>query len=232
MRNMIVNALSEGWHHANIKERYLTMRMLRDFGDEQYHGSPILQDIFEHLVANDAIDNKDISTEYRGPGNTVPTLNVRLSPSFTLHIEKPSRGLRVMVNDSIPVVLYPGTAANVVMWVIRQKQRFDKYLEEWELLFGESAKINKGKRMAFLAIKAIFTEAMKDYPELKYEIIEQKRRARILVEIPNSNLSTFVDGWWSSYQQLLPRQIESLKSLIDAHRNSVIKRFYSSRSYH
>ena len=232
MRNMMVSTLSEGWNHDSIKERFLTMRMARDFGEECYFGSPTLQDIFDHLIAHDVIDNKDISTEYCGQGGTVPRLNVRLSPTFSLHMEKKLRGLYVKVNESVPMCLNPGNAANVVMWVIRQKRRLDEYLEEWEELLNESAKTVKGNRMAFLAIQAIFTEAMRDYPELKYEIIEQQRRARIIVEIPNSNICTFIDGWWGSYQQRLPRQIESLKLLIDAHRNSAIKRFYTTRSNH
>ena len=128
--------------------------------------------------------------------------------------------------------LTPSNAANVVIWVIRQKQNLDLYLQEWEELFKETAKKQKKEHMAFLAIKAIFTEAMRDYPKLKYEIVEQQRKARIKVEIPNSNLGVCIDGWWKSYQQRLPQQIESLKLLIDTHRNSAIKTFFTTRYIH
>ena len=80
--------------------------------------------------------------------------------------------------------------------------------------------------MAFLKIRAIFTEAMKDYPRLKYVIIEQKRRARIRVKIPNTDVGVYIDAWWGSYEEKLPPQIESLKLLLDAHRKSCLKNFF------
>lgn len=232
LQNMMASTLSGGWHHDNIKERFLTMRMERDYGEECYFGSPPLQDIFDHLIAYDAIDNKDISTEYCGQGGIIPRLNIRLSPTFSLHMERAPRGLYVKVNESVPMRLTPSNAANVVIWVIRQKQNLDLYLQEWEELFKETVKKQKKEHMAFLAIKAIFTEAMRDYPKLKYEIVEQQRKARIKVEIPNSNLGVCIDGWWKSYQQRLPQQIESLKLLIDTHRNSAIKTFFTTRYIH
>lgn len=225
MRNMVVDALSNGQDYGSVKEKFLTMRMVRDFGEECYFGSPSLQDIYDNLIACDIIDNKDISTEYIGQGRTVPRLNVRLSSVVCLHVGRTARGLSITVNESAPIFINPGNAANVLMWVIRQKQNLNLYLQEWEELFKESAKIIKGKRMAFLAIQAIFTEAMKDYPQLRYEIVEQKRRARIKVKIPNSNLGVCLDGWWGKYKEQLPKQIESLKALIEVHRNSAIKTY-------
>ena len=225
MRNMIVDSLSNGLEYGIIKEKFLTMRMVRDFGEECYFGSPSLQDIYDNLLGCGIIDNKDISTDYSGQGRTVPRLNVRLSSAVCLHVGRTARGLSITVNESAPMFMYinPGNAANVVMWVIRQKQNLNLYLQEWEELFKESAKTIKGKRMAFLAIQAIFTEAMKDYPQLRYEIVEQKRRARIKVKIPNSNLGVCLDGWWGKYKEQLPKQIESLKALIEVHRNSAIR---------
>lgn len=231
MRNMVVDALSNGQDCGSVKEKFLTMRMVRDFGEECYFGSPSLQDIYDNLIACDIIDNKDISTEYIGQGRTVPRLNVRLSPEVCLHVGRTTRGLSITVNESGPTFMYinPGNATNVLMWVIRQKRNLNLYLQEWEELFKESAKTVKGKRMAFLAIQAIFTEAMKDYPQLRYEIVEQKRRARIKVKIPNSNLGVCLDGWWGKYKEQLPKQIESLKALIEVHRNSAIKIYTTYR---
>lgn len=225
MRNMIVDALSNGLEYGIIKEKFLMMRMVRNFGEECYFGSPPLQDIYDNLLACDIIDNKDISTEYSGHGRTVPRLNVRLSSAVCLHMGRTARGLSITVNESAPMFINPGNATNVLMWVIRQKQNLNLYLQEWEELFKESAKTVKGKRMAFLAIQAIFTEAMKDYPQLRYEIVEQKRRARIKVKIPNSNLGVCLDGWWGKYKEQLPKQIESLKALIEVHRNSAIRTY-------
>jgi hypothetical protein len=80
--------------------------------------------------------------------------------------------------------------------------------------------------MAFLGIRAIFTEAMKDYPRIKFAVVEQKRRAKIMVQIPDTNLGVYIYAWWGSYKKQLPEQIESLKQLIRVHRKSTIKNFY------
>lgn len=72
--------------------------------------------------------------------------------------------------------------------------------------------------MDFLAIKAIFEEAMKEYPEVEYEMIMMSRKIKIEVKIPNTNFWMRLDGWWHSYKECLPRQIDELKALIDSHR--------------
>jgi hypothetical protein len=83
--------------------------------------------------------------------------------------------------------------------------------------------------MAFLGIRAIFTEAMKDYPRIKFAVVEQKRRAKIMVQIPDTNLGVYIYAWWGSYKKQLPPQIESLKQLLDAHRKTCLKNFFISR---
>ena len=90
-------------------------------------------------------------------------------------------------------------------------------MAEWESVLSRASKKCKGNRMAVLAIKAIFTEAMKDYPALKYDFVEQKRRMRIMVKLPNSRLGVAIDAWWGSYKKTLPSQIENLKTLIEVH---------------
>ena len=67
---------------------------------------------------------------------------------------------------------------------------------------------------------------MKEYPRVKYEIIEQKRRARIKVMIPNTHLGVNIDAWWGSYKESLPKQIESLKLLLKAHKKSNLTNFF------
>ena len=66
---------------------------------------------------------------------------------------------------------------------------------------------------------------MKDYSDIEYDIIEQKRRARIRVALPKGRLGVFLDAWWGSYKEKLPPQIESLKILIEAHRKSILTNF-------
>jgi hypothetical protein len=75
-------------------------------------------------------------------------------------------------------------------------------------------------------LEIAFTEAMKDYPQVKYELVEQKRRARIKVMIPNTHLGVYLDAWWGSYRESLPRQIESLKLIIEAHSKSTLTNFF------
>jgi hypothetical protein len=110
--------------------------------------------------------------------------------------------------------------------MIRQKQKLQEYIDSWDAVLETACKKAKLDRMAFLGIRAIFTEAMKDYPQIKYVIIEQKRRARIRVNIPNTDLGVYIDAWWGSYKKNLPQQIESLKMLLEAHRKSCLKSFY------
>ena len=76
-----------------------------------------------------------------------------------------------------------------------------------------------------VAIERIY-QLKKDYPRLKYVIVEQKRRARIRVKIPNTDVGVYIDAWWGSYEEKLPPQIESLKLLLDAHRKSCLKNFF------
>ena len=117
-------------------------------------------------------------------------------------------------------------AQDIALWMIRQKQNLEKYMEGWDAVLEKACKRAKSNRIAFLGIRAIFTEAMKEYPRVKYEIIEQKRRARIKVMIPNTHLGVNIDAWWGSYKESLPKQIESLKLLLKAHKKSNLTNFF------
>ena len=117
-------------------------------------------------------------------------------------------------------------AEDVAQWMIRQKQNFEKYMESWDAVLDIASKKAKSNRMAYLGVRAIFTEAMKDYPQLKYEFVEQKRRARIKVMIPDTRLGVYIDAWWGSYRERLPKQIESLKLILAAHKKSNLTDFF------
>ena len=121
------------------------------------------------------------------------------------------------------------SAALIALWMIRQKQKLEEYMAEWDVVLNIACKKAKLNRIAFLGIQATFNEAMKDYPRLKYVIVEQKRRARIRVKIPNTNLGVYIDAWWGSYKEQLPKQIESLKLLLDTHRKCGLKNFFVHR---
>jgi hypothetical protein len=117
-------------------------------------------------------------------------------------------------------------AKDIALWMIRQKRNLEQYMEGWDAVLNKAYQKAKSNRMAYLGIRALFTEAMKDYPRLKYVIIEQKRRARIKVMIPNTHLGVYLDAWWGSYKESLPKQIESLKRLLNAHKKSNLTNFF------
>ena len=120
----------------------------------------------------------------------------------------------------------PSQRLVIALWMIRQKQKLKEYLEGWDAVLDAACKKAKLNRIAFLGIQAIFNDAMKDYPKIKYVIVEQRRRARIRVKIPDSNLGVNIDAWWGSYKERLPKQIESLKLLLATHRKSCLKNFF------
>ena len=161
-----------------------------------------------------------------------PRLIVKLSPNCTLFAESNRSSLQVTINEKnlTTVYLKSYNAEDIALWMIRQKLNIDRYMEGWNDVLNKACKKAKGNRMALLAIRAIFTDAMEDYTDIKYEIIEQKRRARIRVTLPKGRLGVFIDAWWGSYKEKLPPQIESLKILIEAHRKNILTNFCSPKS--
>lgn len=105
---------------------------------------------------------------------------------------------------------------------------FEDYLNEWEPVLQKAAKKKKSRRMARLAIKASFAEAMKKYPYIKYEFFEQCRRVRIKVKFPDSNLGVYIDAWLGSYKRVLPEKIEQLGKMCDFLSDNKLTSFYIS----
>ena len=136
--------------------------------------------------------------------------------------------MHVTINEKILTSIYLKSyrAEDVALWLIRQKQHLDQYMAGWDAVLSQACKKAKSNRMAFLGIRAMITEAMKDYPRVKYQIIEQKRRARVKVMIPNTHLGVYLDGWWGSYRDSLPRQIESLRKILDVHSKSILTNYF------
>jgi hypothetical protein len=156
---------------------------------------------------------------------------VKLSPACTLFAEQSYDSLQVNINGKNLTVMYLKyyRPEDVALWMIRQKQKLDTYMKDWDDVLAIAYKKVKIDHMAYLGIKAIFTDAMKDYPRLKFTVMEQKRRAKIIVRIPDTNLGVYIYAWWGSYKKQLPPQIESLKQLLDAHRKTCLKNFFISR---
>ena len=178
------------------------------------------------------MEEKDYNVKMFGIVNiSVTRLSVKISPTCTLNIENVRGALQAKLNEKnrTTMSLQTTKAKDVAMWIIRQKENYENYLDEWNSVMKAVSKKAKGNRMSMLAIKAIFTEAMKEYPNLYYDLEEQKRRVRIRVKLPDSKLGVIIDAWWGSYKKRLPEQIEDLKVLIEVHSKTHIKDFFVSR---
>lgn len=230
----IRRALEDGRSNDDALDLYLKMNMENDLGNERpfIRKGPSPSDVHMNLIGNDVIDKDDFRLELT-KGTKIPTqrLVVKLSPTCTLYAEKSYASLQVTINEKNMTSIYLKSykAEDVALWMIRQKRHLEKYMEGWDAVLSQACKKAKSNRMAFLGIRAMITEAMQDYPRVKYQIIEQKRRARIKVMIPNTHLGVYLDAWWGSYRDSLPQQIESLKQILDVHSRSILTNFFVYR---
>lgn len=228
--NNIRSMLEEGRSNEDALAVFLKMNMMNDLSDERpfIRTGPTLSDIHMNLIGNEFISKDDFKLEMTKGNKPAQRLVVRLSPTCTLYAEMWHSSLQVTINEKMMTYMYLRNyrAQDIALWMIRQKQNLEKYMEGWDAVLEKACKRAKSNRIAFLGIRAIFTEAMKEYPRVKYEIIEQKRRARIKVMIPNTHLGVNIDAWWGSYKESLPKQIESLKLLLKAHKKSNLTNFF------
>ena len=233
INNNISKLLEEGKSNDVAFDFFLMMNMVNDLGPERpfITKAPTPAEVRIHLLGNDAIDKDDVKLEMTNAKIPIQRLVVRLSSNCTLYAELSYNSLQVTVNGRNLTVMYLKyyRAEDIALWMIRQKQKLDEYIEAWDAVLAYACKKVKLHHMAFLGIRAIFTEAMKDYPRIKFAVIEQKRRAKIMVNIPNTDLGVYIYAWWGSYKKQLPEQIESLKVLLDAHRKSSLKNFFIHR---
>lgn len=236
INNSVRKALEEGKSNDDALDLFLKMNMVNDLPKEHRFitKGPSPSEVHMNLIGNDVIGKDDYQLKMVKTNKFfTQKLIVRLSPSCTLYAEMGhsvlhDSVLQVTLNEKNMTCMYLKSyrAEDVALWMIRQKQNLDKYMESWDAVLDKACRKTKSNRMAYLGIRAIFTEAMKDYPQVKYEFVEQKRRARIKVKIPNTHLGVFLDAWWGSYRESLPRQIESLKLILEAHSKSNLTNFF------
>lgn len=231
INNNIRKVLEAGKSNEDALDLFLKMNMQNDLGPERpfIMKGPSPSEVHMNLLGNEDIDKDDIKLEMiKGKGGFTQRLVVKLSPTCTLNAETKYSSLEVTINDKNMTCMFLKSyrAVDVALWMIRQKQNLGTYLESWNAVLDNACKKAKSNRMAYLGIRAIFTEAMKNCPQVKYEFVEQKRRARIKVMVPNTHLGVYIDAWWGSYRERLPRQIESLKLILDAHSKSNLKDFF------
>ena len=231
INNNIRRALEEGKSNADALDLFLMMNMVNDLPNERpfITKGPSPFEVHTNLIRNDVIEKDHFQLKMdKNKKFFAQQLVVKLSPTCTLYAELYYSTLQVTINEKNMTCMYIKSyrAEDVALWMIRQKQNLDKYMEAWDTVLDKACRKTKSNRMAYLGIRAIFTEAMKDYPQVKYEFVEQKRRARIKVMIPNTHLGVYIDAWWGSYRERLPRQIESLKQIIEAHSKSTLTNFF------
>lgn len=173
--------------------------------------------VWDKLKENDEFCKDDISLICTNviDGVFYMRLTVRIHPSLTLTVENYD-GLTVTVNGCSKVKNWVRclSAEETAQWMIRMKQNMPRYIEEWNGVLDEVLKTLKGQRLAMSAISAIFANAMKEYPKLRYTIKQQKVRARIDVILPNGFCRT-IYAYWNSYMKSLPGKLDKLKALID-----------------
>ena len=239
--NSVQKVLSEGCSTSDTLDLFLMMKMINDTNDPYpfdmrglsrfVKRGPSPSEIQIQLLGNGIIEDNDIQMRMSNGSNIqTPHLIVKLSPSCSLHAETTGGYVEVDINNKPLTTMHISnmSAEDIALWIIRQKQNLDSYMEEWETVLARASKKAKGNRMSMLAIKAIVTEAMKEYPAVRYELIEQKRRMRIKVYLPNCRLGVFIDAWWGTYKDRLPAQLASLKTLIEAHSKSTLTDFFIS----
>ena len=227
----VETCLAWGFPNNKILELFLMMKMHNDMRERtpQFVSAPLPEEVYDNLIGNNVIAKQDIQLE-KVDENAMRNqkLLVRLSPEITLDLIKKQGSLYATINENTETSMrmINQNATDVAMWLIRQKENLESYLNDLETCLNDAAKKNKEQRMATLAIKSIFKDAMKDYPDLEYEFIEQQKRLRIKVRMPNSKLGVILDAWWGSYQKKLPKEIEDLKTLIEAHSKTDQMNFY------
>ena len=227
----IRKTLEYGRSNDDALDLYLKMNMENDLGPERpfIWKGPSLAEIHMNLIGNHVIDKDDFKLEVtKNAKIPVQRLVVRLSPTCTIYVEEFHSILHVTINETILTGMYLKSyqAEDVAQWLIRQKQNLEKYMEGWDDVLAQACKKAKSNHLAFLGIRASVIEAMKEYPRIKYEIVEQKQRAKIMVKIPHTHLGVTLYAWWGSYREELPKQIESLKQIIDVHSKSTITNYF------
>ena len=237
IKNIICGVLLEGGSVDYALGVFLKMKISNDLPGIVNRRTPLpsLSDVCLQLEVNGTISKKDCQLEQPDGRNILrERLVVRLGTNCFYYIENLGDRLHLMINNNdinslAGISFYHYRAEDIAALIFHQKIKLNSYLTEWGNVLCSVSKMTKRNRMAFLGIKAIFSEAMKDYPHVQYEFVEQQRRARILVRIPDSNLGVYIDGWWGSYKQKLPEQIAGLKQLIKTHQNNPVKKFYITK---
>ena len=172
INNNIRRVLEEGKSNDAALDLFLMMNMMNDLGTERsfVKKGPSPSDIHMNLIGNKVIDKDDFKLKMAsGTKFLTQRLIVKLSPNCTLFAESNRSSLQVTINEKnlTTVYLKSYNAEDIALWMIRQKLNIDRYMEGWNDVLNKACKKAKGNRMALLAIRAIFTDAIEDYTDIK-----------------------------------------------------------------
>lgn len=153
------------------------------------------------------------------------TLNVVFSPQFHIVMISTNKGLDIYFCGRMNRIKFrsPSTIAE---WIVRQLENYESYIGEYEDIADSVEKQAKTNRMTQLAIKATFSNAMKQYPNVRYEFFEQVKRMRIGITLPNGQ-KTMIYSYYATFRQRLHEQINELKKYIDSTSDSNTKQLNS-----
>ena len=130
----IRRALNDGRSNDDALDLYLKMNMENDLGPERsfIRKGPSPSDVHMNLIGNHVIDKNDFKLEVTKKSKIpVQRLIVKLSPTCTLYAETYHYSMHVTINEKILTSIYLKSyrAEDVALWLIRQKQHLEKYME-------------------------------------------------------------------------------------------------------
>ena len=136
--------MEEGKSNDVAFDFFLMMNMVNDLGPERpfITKAPTPAEVRIHLLGNDAIDKDDVKLEMTNAKIPLQRLVVRLSSNCTLYAELSYNSLQVTVNGRNLTVMYLKyyRAEDIALWMIRQKQKLDEYIEAWDAVLAYACK--------------------------------------------------------------------------------------------
>lgn len=190
---------------------------------------PDLRIVYNTLLSSGKFGKQELTLKSDLYSRRHQPFSVILAPGHKLDIESRYDTNIITYNDHLRMYISHNTPEQIALWIIALKDNIGECLEAWDYVSKEALKVVKSNNINTVTIKALFAEAMKDYPELEYEVVEQKRRLRFRVRIPDTRLCVMIDAWWKSYNKTLPQSIADLKTLIETINSSSIKEFHITR---
>lgn len=224
--------LDSGRDKDTLRDRFVWELMTHELPQPKTDKSfvPRPANIYGCLLDDERIDNNSFCFERRKKLlRCIETLTVEIAPMYHVELENTEEALVVSfrANETSTWQVRFVDAAELAEWIIRQKLNLETYLTEWENVVSDAAKKAKTRRLVVQAVKALATETLRPYPNVKYDIFEQSRRVKLMVRFLNSNLGLNIYAYYGSYKKTLPPQLEDLKRIIEVLSHNAHKTFFT-----